>query len=56
MVAQFARSGTKGPTNYYRTYDMNREAVRKLGTGVNITAPTLYVSRRRPANPSDKRR
>ncbi|KAJ9058773.1 hypothetical protein DSO57_1008849 [Entomophthora muscae] len=47
MEVQFSRTGTRGPTNYYRTYDMNRETVSRVGTNMNISAPALYIKAER---------
>ncbi|KAI0226059.1 Bifunctional epoxide hydrolase 2, partial [Massospora cicadina] len=46
LIEQFTQSGTKGPTNYYRTYNLNRYI---FYTSINksISQPTLYMSAER---------
>ncbi|KAJ9089900.1 Bifunctional epoxide hydrolase 2 [Entomophthora muscae] len=43
MLDQFAKSGTRGPTNYYRTAALNLIESQRQPPGVEITQPTLYV-------------
>ncbi|KAI0226060.1 Bifunctional epoxide hydrolase 2 [Massospora cicadina] len=43
LTYQFSQSGTKGPTNYYRTYNINRH-VAVTRNNANITQPTLYIN------------